>query len=95
MAVLLGVDGETYVLPVLDKVRLLAKYDRGVLLSGVECFPPRGAKGSGPMYQQTWWCVLRGGPARTIADPAVARRLEREHEAREIGEAINRRPTRR
>ena len=49
-------------LPVLDKVRLLAMNDRGVLLGGVEYFPPRGAKGNGPMYPQTWWCLLRSGP---------------------------------
>ena len=52
MAMLLGPDDEPYMLPVLDKVRLLAMNDRGVLLSGVECFLPRGgAKGSGPRYR--------------------------------------------
>jgi hypothetical protein len=95
MAVLLGLDGETYVLPVLDKARLLAMNDRGMLLTGIECYPPRGAKGRAPMYLQTWWCVLRGGPAKTIGDPAESRRLEREQEAREIGNALNRWPTRR
>jgi hypothetical protein len=78
MAVLLGSNGETYMLPVLDKARLLAMNDRGVLLTGIECYPPRGAKGRGAMYPQTWWCVLRGGPAKTIGDPAEARRLEHE-----------------
>ena len=95
MAMLLGPDGERYMLPVLDKVRLLAMNDRGVLLSGVECFPPRGAKGRGLMYPQTWWCVLRGGPPRTEGSPAEARALERELEARRVGDALNRWPTRR
>lgn len=65
----------------------LAMNDRGVL--------PRGAKGRGPMYPQTWWCVLRGGPAKTIGDPAEARALEREIEARRVGDALNRWPTKR
>src|ERR1700709_2129095 len=60
IAVLLKADGERYALPVLDKVRLLALNDRGVLLTGVEVHPPRGSKGNGPSYPQTWWCVLRG-----------------------------------
>ena len=67
VAVLLGADGERYVLPLLDKVRLLALNERGVLLAGIEVFPPRGSKGTGPMYPQTWWCVLKGGPERTEA----------------------------
>ena len=45
IAVLLGPDGERYLAPVLDKVRLLALNDRGALLAGFEIFPSRGSKG--------------------------------------------------
>ena len=38
-------------LPVIDKVKLLTINDRGVLLSGIEIFPARGAKGNGPIEQ--------------------------------------------
>ena len=69
MAVLLGPDGKHYVLPLLDKVRLLAMNDRGVLLAGYETHPPRGSKGSGPIYPQSWWCLLRGTPERTQVTP--------------------------
>ncbi|MGJ7508354.1 hypothetical protein [Variovorax sp. GT1P44] len=95
MAVLLKADGEQYALPVLDKVKLLGLNETGVLLTGIEVHPPRGAKGNGPMYLQTWWCVLRGGPVRTEASPAEARAQERERQAREVGEALNRWPARR
>ncbi|MDM0110037.1 hypothetical protein QTH97_34400 [Variovorax sp. J22R24] len=95
MAVLLKADGEHYALPVLDKVRLLALNETGVLLKGMEVHPPRGAKGNGPMYPQTWWCILRGGPVRTQGSPAEARAMERERQAREFGAALNRWPTRR
>jgi hypothetical protein len=89
IAVLLKSDGERYALPVLDKVRMLALNDRGVLLAGVELYAPRGSKGSGPSYPQTWWCVLRGGPARTEASPAESRAKEREREAHRIGASMH------
>jgi hypothetical protein len=48
--VLLGPDGARYVVPLLDKVRLLAPNDQGVLLTGNEIIPPRGSKGSGTFH---------------------------------------------
>ena len=59
IAKLLAPDGVTYLIPVLDKVKLLAMNERGVLLSGLEVHAPKGLKGSGPIYPQTWWCVTR------------------------------------
>jgi hypothetical protein len=94
VAVLLAADRENYVVPLLDKVRLLAINERGILLTGIEVYPARGAKGTGPMYQQTWWCETNP-KARPLADPAEARRGERERQAREVGTSLLRRPTRR
>lgn len=59
IAQLLAVDGERYLLPVLDKARVLAIDHRGILLGGWEVYPPRGSKGPGTRYPQTWWCVLQ------------------------------------
>lgn len=95
VAVLLDVDRETYVVPLLDKVKLLAINDRGILLTGIEVYPARGAKGTGPMYRQTWWCETSPRGRTSIANPAEARRRERERQAREVGNALLRRPTRR
>lgn len=47
IAKLLAKDGETYLIPLLDKVQLLTINDRGVLLSGYEMHPPRGSRGGG------------------------------------------------
>lgn len=58
IAVLLAPDGERYIVPLLDRVRLLAVDGRGVLLTGLERIPPRGLKGSGLAFMQTWWCEL-------------------------------------
>jgi hypothetical protein len=95
VAVLLGRDGESYVIPLLDKAKLLAVDDRGLLLTGVEIYPTRGGKGTGPMFVQTWWCELNPKPRSTVANPAEARRRERERQAREVGGALLRRPMRR
>lgn len=95
VAVLLGQDRETYLLPLLDKVKLLAINERGVLLTGIEIYPTRGAKGTGPMFPQTWWCELNPKGRTSIADPAEARRCEREREAREIADSLLQRPVRR
>lgn len=59
IAQLLAADGERYLLPVLDKARILAIDHRGILLGGLEVFPPRGSKGAGTRFPQTWWCVLQ------------------------------------
>ena len=95
VAVLLGRDGESYVIPLLDKVKLLAINERGMLLTGIEVYPTRGAKGTGPMFAQTWWCDLSPKGRPTIADPAEARRRERERQARDVGTSLLRRPARR
>lgn len=94
VAVLLAADRESYLLPLLDKVRLLAINERGILLTGIEVYPARGAKGTGPMYPQTWWCETNP-KARPLANPAEARRRERERQAREVSTSLLRRPTRR
>ena len=88
IAVLLGADGAQYVVPLLDKVRLLVLNDQGVLLSGYELHPPRGIKGNGPIYPQTWWCVMRGLPARSEVSPTEARARVREQKAQEIGRTM-------
>lgn len=79
----------------LGKVKLLALNERGVLLTGIEIYPTHGAKGAGPMFLQTWWCDLTPKARPTIADPAEARRRDRERQAREVGSSLLRRPARR
>lgn len=58
LAMLVRSDGTTYVVPVLDKARLLEINERGLLLTGYERIPPRGSKGAGLTYPQTWWCEV-------------------------------------
>ncbi|MGJ7497952.1 hypothetical protein ACSFA8_23140 [Variovorax sp. RT4R15] len=88
IAVLLGPDGERYKLPVLTKIRVLELNDRGLLLSGYEVYPPRGAKGSGTVFPQTWWCVLREAPEFAPASVERARALVRSRKASEIGRTM-------
>lgn len=96
IAKLLAPDGETYLIPVLDKVKLLAVDERGVLISGLEMHPPKGLKGSGPVYQQTWWCVTLQEvpkPPEVLVvrpDPLEAvRARELRREADEIGRTMS------
>ena len=88
VAVLLAHDGETYLLPLLDQVKLLAMNQQGVLLKGLEVLPPRGAKGPDTLFPQTWWCVLRGEPLHAEPSPAAARARERERQARDVGASM-------
>ena len=88
IAVLLGPDGERYQLPVLTKIRVLELNERGLLLSGYEVYPPRGAKGSGTVFPQTWWCLLRELPEFAPASVETARALVRSREASEIGRTM-------
>ena len=90
IAKLLAQDGESYMLPVLDKARLLVVNDKGMLLSGYEVHPPRGSKGSGPAYPQTWWCVTRHVPPTGQVTPADARAMERARALRREGDEIGR-----
>ena len=90
IAKLLAKDGETYLIPVLDKVRLLTINERGVLLSGYEMHPPRGSKGSGAVYPQTWWCVTSHVPGRGQLSPADSRAMERARALRRESEEIGR-----
>jgi hypothetical protein len=83
------------VISLLGKVKLLALNERGVLLTGIEIYPTHGGKGAGPMFLQTWWCDLTPKARPTIADPAEARRRDRERQAREVGSSLLRRPARR
>lgn len=75
-------------LPVLDKVRLLAIDDRGVLLSGIEMHPARGLKGSRPMYDQVWWCVTKNVPPRHVPTLGEAEEREARERGREIGRTM-------
>ena len=72
VAVLLGPDGERYLIPLLDKAKLLDVDHRGLLITGIELYPARGAKGNGPMFPQTWWCELVHTPSASPA-PGVRR----------------------
>lgn len=90
IAKLLAKDGETYLIPVLDKVQLLTINDRGVLLSGYEVHPPRGSKGAGAVYRQTWWCVTSNAPLNARLSPADARAMERARALRRESEEIGR-----
>ncbi|MDM0042171.1 hypothetical protein QTI05_24245 [Variovorax sp. J22R193] len=58
-AVLLGADGERYVLPVLDHARVVEVRGEGLLITGMEVIPTsRGIKNiKSDRYPQTWWCV--------------------------------------
>ena len=58
-ATLLADDGERYLLPVLDRARLVTIRGNGMLITGTEVIP----RGTGmkniraDYYPQTWWCV--------------------------------------
>lgn len=106
-AMLLREDGETYVIPVLDRA-WIRKIRGGILISGIEIVPRgRGMKNiRSDNYPQTWWCrpvaITNSGFApEDFETPADARRRARQHEiestieALKIAEAISRRPTRR
>lgn len=58
-AQLLDQDGVTYVIPVLDRARLVKIEGDGILLTGIEIIPiTRGIKNiKSNDYPQTWWCV--------------------------------------
>lgn len=88
VAVLLAADRESYVIPLLDKARLLRITERGLLLTGVEILPPSGNEGTGPAYAQTWWCLQRELVTRTEISPAEARALERRCQAEQIGKSM-------
>lgn len=91
---LIAGDGEHYMLPVMDKVQVLAINERGVLLAGYEMQPPRGSKGSGPVFPQAWWCVLRGGHVGSPVSPAESRERERAREAAEVARTMSSHPSR-
>lgn len=109
LASLLQPDGETYVIPPLDRARL-RRIKGGILISGVEVV----ARGIGMKriksddYPQTWFCrpiaIPRGGfddDEDRFGNPAEARRLAREREfqdtlaAQAIGETMTKRSDRR
>lgn len=105
-AMLLRDDGETYIIPVLDRANL-RKIHGGILISGTEVIPRgRGMKNiKSDNYPQTWWCrpvvLTNSGFEHDFpqASPAESRRQAREFEhsmeAERVAEAITRRPTRR
>lgn len=109
LASLLQPDGETYVIPALDRA-WLRKIKGGILISGQEVIPRGvGMKNiKADYYPQTWFCrpvvIPRGGfddDEDRYGNPAESRRLARECEfresleARKIGETLTKRPTRR
>ncbi|MNQ56193.1 hypothetical protein D3C85_703090 [compost metagenome] len=109
LATLTQPDGETYVIPALDRARL-RKIQGGILISGIEV-KPRGIGSKNIKsddYPQTWFCrpvaIPRGGfddDADRYGNPAESRRQAREREleqsleARKIAETLTKRPTRR
>lgn len=109
IASLLQPNGETYIIPPLDRARLRRLY-RGILISGIEVIARgRGSKNiKSDDYPQTWYCrpiaIPRGGfddDENPFGNPAEARRQAREREleetraAREIGETMTKRSDRR
>jgi hypothetical protein len=104
---LLRDDGETYIIPVLDRARI-RKIHGGILISGIEIVPRgRGMKNiRSDNYPQTWWCrpvAITDScfAPEDLETPADARRRARQHELERttevlrIAEAISRRPMRR
>ena len=95
LAMLLRPDGITYVVPVLDKARLLEINERGLLLTGYERIPPRGNKGAGWTYPQTWWCEVpavvdlsEGTPPQGAEKTAARRDAQDLRDAYEIGRVM-------
>jgi hypothetical protein len=73
-------DGETYIVPAIDKVRLLSINERGLLLTGYERIPPRRHKRDGLTYVQTWWRELPAVMELEGFEPSVTgggRRVQR------------------
>lgn len=58
-ATLLGADGARYVVPVLDKARIVKIQGDGMLITGTEVVPTsRGVKNiKADYYRQSWYCV--------------------------------------
>ena len=65
-AALVGPDGETYVLPVLDRARIVRIRGKGILIEGTEVIPVRPSGGIKNVkvdrYRQAWWCVPKSKP---------------------------------
>lgn len=106
LAMLLHDDGQTYVIPVLDRA-IVRRIRGGILISGTEIVPRgRGMKNiRSDNYPQTWWCrpvaLTNSGFDDEIPKPSPAesrrqaRELEHSPEAVRIAEALTRRPMRR
>lgn len=107
-AMLMREDGETYVIPVLDRAQI-RKIRGGILISGIEVVPRgRSMKNiRSDNYPQTWWCrpvvINNSGFADVdLGTPAAAREearqrgeLERTAEAMKVAKTISNRPMRR
>ena len=88
IALLLAPDGETYLAPVLTRVRLLEVEPRGLLLTGVEAYPGRSDKRDGPRFVQTWWCM----PCRRPLDRRGAELVQHAQDRRtahEVGRTMS------
>ena len=76
MAMLVGADGESYVIPVLDRARVTQIRGKGVLIAGIE-LQPRGRSVKNiqaDRYRQTWWCVPQPVPLHDARGPTPAGR---------------------
>lgn len=106
-AMLLRDDGESYIIPVLDRAQI-RKIRGGILISGTEVIPRGRSMKNIPSdrYPQTWWCrpvalTNSGFAPEDMETPAEVRRKAKEHElddtaeARRVAAALTRRPTRR
>ena len=107
VAMLLRDDGETYIIPILDRAHL-REIRGGILISGIEVVPRgRSMKNiRSDSYPQTWWCrpvalTSSGFEHDEIPKPSPAesrrqaKEFEHSAEAVRIAEEITRRPMRR
>jgi hypothetical protein len=107
-AMLLRDDGETYIIPVLDRARI-RKICGGILISGTEVVPRGRAMKNiqSDRYPQTWWCrpvaisncsfadVDIGTPAAARSEARTRGELESTAEALRIAKILSNRPMRR
>lgn len=56
-AVILGPDGIDYLLPAMDRARVVRIEHAGIMISGTEVHPGHSIKRDGPSYPQSWWCL--------------------------------------
>lgn len=95
-AQLLAEDGATYVIPVLDRARLVKIEGNGILLTGIEIIPiTKGIKNIKSVdYPQSWYCIPAhldrplGEPLSPARGRAFSRREQEQAEERRRAEKI-------